>query len=83
MQAFIASGLTLVAVVVLIFQGLFPRVMISSIGSKYDLLIQHASSSPYTLKVMSFVAIGLIPFVLAYTAWAYYILRNGLLYQLL
>ncbi|MFI3886631.1 cytochrome d ubiquinol oxidase subunit II [Streptococcus parauberis] len=76
MQAFIASGLTLVAVVVLIFQGLFPRVMISSIGSKYDLLIQHASSSPYTLKVMSFVAIGLIPFVLAYTAWAYYIFRK-------
>ncbi|KHD44808.1 cytochrome d ubiquinol oxidase subunit II [Streptococcus hongkongensis] len=76
MQAFIASGLTLVAVVALLFQGLFPRVMISSISSKYDLLIQNASSSPYTLKVMSFVAIGLVPFVLAYTAWAYYIFRK-------
>lgn len=76
MSAFIASGLTLVSVVVLLFQGLFPRVMISSISSKYDLLIENASSSPYTLKIMSIVAISLVPFVLAYTAWAYYIFRK-------
>lgn len=76
MQAFMASGLSLVSVVVLLFQGLFPRVMISSISSKYDLLIEHASSSPYTLKIMSMVAITLVPFVLAYTAWAYYIFRK-------
>ncbi|MFR4926013.1 MAG: cytochrome d ubiquinol oxidase subunit II, partial [Streptococcus agalactiae] len=53
-----------------------PRVMISSISPKYDLLIQNASSTPYTLKVMSIVAITLVPFVLAYTAWAYYIFRK-------
>ena len=40
MTAFLASGLSLVSVVVLLFQGLFPRVMISSISPKYDLLIQ-------------------------------------------
>lgn len=76
MSAFIASGLTFVALVALLFQGLFPRVMISSISSKYDLLIQNASSSPYTLKIMSIVAISLVPFVLAYTVWAYYIFRK-------
>lgn len=76
MSAFIASGLIFVALVALLFQGLFPRVMISSISSKYDLLIQHASSSPYTLKIMSIVAISLVPFVLAYTVWAYYIFRK-------
>ncbi|WP_444812486.1 cytochrome d ubiquinol oxidase subunit II [Streptococcus canis] len=76
MSAFLASGLTFVALVALLFQGLFPRVMISSISSKYDLLIQHASSSPYTLKIMSIVAISLVPFVLAYTVWAYYIFRK-------
>ncbi|MGG6838191.1 UNVERIFIED_CONTAM: cytochrome d ubiquinol oxidase subunit II [Streptococcus canis] len=76
MSAFIASGLTFVVLVALLFQGLFPRVMISSISSKYDLLIQHASSSPYTLKIMSIVAISLVPFVLAYTVWAYYIFRK-------
>lgn len=76
MSAFIASGLTFVALVALLFQGLFPRVMISSISSKYDLLIQNASSSSYTLKIMSIVAISLVPFVLAYTVWAYYIFRK-------
>ncbi|MTB48150.1 cytochrome d ubiquinol oxidase subunit II [Streptococcus uberis] len=76
MSAFLASGLSLVTVVVLLFQGLFPRVMISSISSKYDLLIENASSSPYTLKIMSIIAISLVPFVLVYTAWAYYIFRK-------
>lgn len=76
MIAFISSGLSLVSVVVLLFQGLFPRVMISSINSQFDLLIQNASSSPYTLKIMSIVAVTLVPFVLAYTVWAYYIFRK-------
>lgn len=76
LTAFLASGLTLVAVVVLLFQGLFPRVMISSIDPAYDLLIANSSSTPYTLTVMSIVAITLVPFVLAYTAWSYYIFRK-------
>ncbi|CRH84803.1 cytochrome D ubiquinol oxidase%2C subunit II [Chlamydia trachomatis] len=76
LTAFLSSGLSLVAVVVLLFQGLFPRVMISSISAKYDLLIERASSSPYTLKIMSIVALTLVPFVLAYTAWSYYIFRK-------
>lgn len=76
MTAFLASGFSLIGVVVLLFQGLFPRVMISSISSEYDLLIQNASSSPYTLKIMSMVALGLLPFVLAYGAWTYYIFRK-------
>ena len=76
MTAFIASGLSLVGVVILLFQGLFPRVMISSLGAKYDLLIKDASSTPYTLKLMSIIAITLVPFMLAYTIWAYYIFRK-------
>ncbi|KRM92745.1 cytochrome d ubiquinol oxidase subunit II [Liquorilactobacillus cacaonum] len=73
---FIASGATFVALVALIFTGLFPRVMISSISSKYDLLITNSSSSPYTLKIMSYVAISFLPFVLAYIVWTYYIFRR-------
>lgn len=74
--AFFASGLTLVALVVLLFSGLFPRVMISSLGAQYDLLIANASSSPYTLKVMSYLSLTILPFVLAYTGWSYYIFRK-------
>ena len=75
-QAFTASGLTLIALVALIFCGLFPRVMISSISSKFDLMIQSASSSNYTLIVMTIATVILVPCVLAYTAWAYWIFRK-------
>lgn len=74
--AFFASGLTLVTLVALLFNGLFPRVMISSISSEFDLLIKNASSSPYTLKIMSFISLTILPFVLGYIAWSYYILRG-------
>jgi cytochrome d ubiquinol oxidase subunit II len=75
MLAFIASGLTLVLLVVLLFSGLFPRVMIGSEGY-YDILIKDASSSPYTLKTMTWLSLTILPFVLAYTAWSYYIFRK-------
>ncbi len=65
MLAFITSGLTLIALVALLFSGLFPRVLISSIPGN-DLLIEHASSSPYTLKVMSLYFMTILPFVLGY-----------------
>ncbi|KAF1295603.1 cytochrome d ubiquinol oxidase subunit II [Enterococcus sp. JM4C] len=73
--AFLASGLTLVVLVVLLFSGLFPRVLISSDGL-HDILIENASSTPYTLKIMSYLSLTLLPFVLAYTGWAYYVFRK-------
>lgn len=76
MTAFIASGLTLVSLVALIFIGLFPRVLISSISSRYDLLIQNASSTHYTLTVMTIATCCLLPFVLDYTIWSYWIFRK-------
>ncbi len=76
LTAFITSGLTLVALVALLFIGLFPRVLISSISPRYDLLIQNASSTQYTLTVMTIATCCLLPFVLAYTIWAYWIFRN-------
>ncbi|RVU70910.1 MULTISPECIES: cytochrome d ubiquinol oxidase subunit II [Lactobacillus] len=74
--AFTFSGLTLISLVALIFCGLFPRVMISSISSKYDLFIQSASSSNYTLVVMTIATVILVPCVLAYTIWTYWIFRK-------
>lgn len=76
MRAFLASGLTMVVLVALIFSGLFPRVMISSTASSNDLLIANASSTPYTLTVMSYLSLTILPFVLAYTAFSYYIFRK-------
>ncbi|MGX7200916.1 cytochrome d ubiquinol oxidase subunit II [Enterococcus plantarum] len=75
MLAFLASGLTLILLVALLFSGLFPRVMIGSEGY-YDILIQDASSSPYTLKTMTWLSLTILPFVLAYTGWSYYVFRK-------
>lgn len=74
--AFVFSGLTLVSLVALLFSGLFPRLMISSISSQYDLMIKSASSSNYTLIVMTIATLVLVPCILVYTAFAYWIFRK-------
>ncbi|MBE3552796.1 MAG: cytochrome d ubiquinol oxidase subunit II [Kyrpidia tusciae] len=74
--AFVMTGLVIILSVATVFIGLFPRVMISSIHPAYDLTIYNAASNPYSLYVMSLVALALLPFVLAYQGWSYYIFRK-------
>ena len=74
--AFGMMGMVVVLVVSTLFVGLFPRVMISSIHSAYDLTIYNAASNPYSLKVMTIVALTLLPFVLGYQIWNYYVFRR-------
>ncbi|MCL1886218.1 MAG: cytochrome d ubiquinol oxidase subunit II [Dehalococcoidia bacterium] len=74
--SFVLSGLTLCLVVVLLFTGLYPRVMVSSLGAAYDMTIDMASSSSYTLGLMTIVAFSILPFVLAYQIWSYYVFRK-------
>ncbi|GCE22658.1 cytochrome d ubiquinol oxidase subunit II [Dictyobacter kobayashii] len=77
--AFIMTGLTIVLSTFTIFQGLFPRVMISSLNPAWNLTIYNASSSPYTLTVMSWVALIFVPIVLGYQAWNYWVFRKRIL----
>ncbi|MFZ2324886.1 MAG: cytochrome d ubiquinol oxidase subunit II [Ignavibacteriaceae bacterium] len=74
--AFVMTGITIVFSTITIFMGLFPRVMVSSSNSDWSLTIYNASSSPYTLQVMSIVALIFVPIVLAYQAWSYWIFRK-------
>ncbi|MDI6812465.1 MAG: cytochrome d ubiquinol oxidase subunit II [Desulfitobacteriaceae bacterium] len=73
---FLFSGLTILFLTVAVFWGLFPRVMVSSLNPAWNLTIYNASSSPYTLKIMTIVALTLVPFVLAYQAWTYWVFRE-------
>ncbi len=75
MSAFLSSGLTFLALVALLFQGLFPRVMIAE-NPANSILIKDATSTHYTLTTMSYITIAILPFVLAYMAWTYYIFRK-------
>lgn len=73
--------LTTVSIILLIgsiFMGMFPRVMISSISDAYSLTVDNASSGTYTLKVMSYFSLALLPFVLGYQIWSFYIFRKRL-----
>ena len=74
--AFTFTGLHIVLTQVVFFTLMFPRVMISSTNPAWSLTIYNASSSPYTLGVMSIVAVIFVPIVLAYQGWTYYIFRK-------
>lgn len=74
-----AFGMTSLSVALLIssvFIGMFPRVMISTLGAANDLTIYNAASGAYTLKLMSIASLSLLPFVLGYTVWNFYIFRK-------
>jgi cytochrome d ubiquinol oxidase subunit II len=76
--AFVATGVAILVVVFSLFMGLYPRVMVSSLDPDWSLTIYNASSSPYTLSVMSIIALVMVPIVLLYQAWSYWIFRKRL-----
>ena len=57
---------------------LFPRVLISSLSPEFSLTIYNASSSPYTLQVMTIVALIFVPVVLIYQGHTYWVFRKRL-----
>jgi len=74
--AFAMTGLAITLTLVTEFMIMFPRVMVSSLNPKWSLTIYNASSSPYTLKVMTIVGLIFIPIVLIYQGWSYWIFRK-------
>ncbi len=74
--AFVMMGSHLALTLISCFQIMFPRVMISNIDPSFSLTIYNAASSPYTLKVMSIIALIFAPIVLAYNIWSYWVFRK-------
>lgn len=74
--AFVLTTVVIVSAVVLLFGSLFPDVMPSSTDVANSLTTTNASSTPYTLKVMTWVAAGLTPFVVLYQGWSYWVFRQ-------
>ncbi len=60
------------------FVQLFPHVLISSTNPDYSITLHAAASGDYTLKVMTGVAILLVPLVLLYQGWTYWVFRKRL-----
>lgn len=69
--AFAGIALTIVLATVIMFYGLFPNVLPSSIDTAYSLTVYNSSSSPLTLRIMSIVALIFLPIILVYQVWSY------------
>ncbi|MEU5700589.1 cytochrome d ubiquinol oxidase subunit II [Streptomyces aurantiacus] len=74
--AFALSGLTIIAAVAMLFLTLFPNVMPSSLNDEWSLTVTNASSSPYTLKIMTWCAVIATPVVMLYQGWTYWVFRK-------
>jgi cytochrome d ubiquinol oxidase subunit II len=74
--SFALSGLTITAAVAMLFLALFPNVMPSSLNDAWSLTVTNASSTPYTLKIMTWCAGIATPVVLIYQGWTYWVFRK-------
>ncbi|SEG73707.1 cytochrome bd-I ubiquinol oxidase subunit 2 apoprotein [Thermomonospora echinospora] len=76
--AFAGTAIAIVATVVTLFGDLWPAVLPSTTDPAFSLTVQNAASSPYTLKVMTWVAALFTPLVVGYQAWTYWVFRKRL-----
>ena len=74
--AFAATTVTIASCIVAIFVGLYPNVMLSSTKAAYNLTVYNTASGGYSLKIMTVVVVILLPVVLVYQAWSYYVFRR-------
>ncbi|WIM67294.1 cytochrome d ubiquinol oxidase subunit II [Corynebacterium breve] len=74
--AFALTAFTILGVGLLLFGSLFPDVMPSTSTAFAGWDIYNASSSPYTLKVMTWAAVIFLPAVLITQGWTYWSFRK-------
>ncbi|MGW4208287.1 cytochrome d ubiquinol oxidase subunit II [Lentzea sp. NPDC004789] len=75
-QSFALMGLAIAASVAILFGSLYPNVLPSTLNDAWSLTIANTASSPYTLKVMTWVAAFGTPAVLVYQGWTYWVFRK-------
>ena len=75
-RAFAATCGAIVLVFCTLFIDLFPHAMVSSTSDAFSLTLNEASSSHYTLSVMTVVAVLFLPFVLLYQGWTSWVFRR-------
>jgi cytochrome d ubiquinol oxidase subunit II len=76
--AFTAAAIGIAGAVGALFSELYPRLMISSTNAAYNLTVKNTVSPPYSLRVMTVVALVFLPIVVCYQIWSYYTFRKRL-----
>jgi len=74
--AFLLTATAIVAVTVTLFGSLYPDVLPSSTDPAFSLNTTNAASTPYTLTIMTWVAVVFTPVVLVYQAWTFWVFRR-------
>jgi len=76
LTAFLSSCATIVLVTFTGMIGLYPNLIPSRLDPASNLTIFNSSSSPYTLRIMTIVALVFVPIVIGYQIWIYRIFRH-------
>jgi cytochrome d ubiquinol oxidase subunit II len=74
--AFASTMVVVAAVVVLLFGSMYPTLLPSTLDADWSVTIYNGSSTPYTLAIMSWASLTLLPLVLGYQAWTYWVFRK-------
>ncbi|OOK76806.1 cytochrome oxidase subunit II family protein [Mycobacterium kansasii] len=74
--AFLSTLVVVAAVVVLLFGVLYPNLVPSTLNEQWNVTIYNASSTPYTLKIMTWVTAIFAPLTVVYQAWTYWVFRQ-------
>lgn len=74
--AFLCTGLAIALVIVASMIAMYGNLGFRPSGVEFDMWI--ASSTPYTLKIMTICACIFVPIVLAYQSWSYWVFHKRL-----
>ncbi len=74
--SFFYSSLTVLSFFITVFTGLFPNIVPSLVDSLYNVTIYNSSSGQYTLKIMTYIVLIFLPFVILYQTWVYKIFSS-------
>jgi len=73
--SFAATTVTIGGTLAALFANLYPNVMVSSTTTANNLTVAGTASGSYALKVMTVVAAVMLPVVLIYQGWSYWVFR--------
>ncbi|QCU77873.1 cytochrome d ubiquinol oxidase subunit II [Citricoccus sp. SGAir0253] len=76
--AFTALAASMAAGAAGVVLAVYPVVLPSTLDPAHDLTVSGAASAEYTLTVMSWAALVMVPVVLAYSAYVYWVFRRRL-----
>jgi len=74
--AFVCTVVVIAAVVVLLFGSMYPNLLPSTLNPEWSVTIYNGSSTPYTLKIMSWASLTLLPLIIGTQAWTYWVFRR-------